>query len=866
MSLMASPSYAPLDSTYTSLSSLLSAPAASSAHIALLPPQALYSSLTLYLARLPTETLPDFVKLLATSRSLWNTSCIVKEDKGNGRIHEDVRTDGQGVQEQPSLLRRSYQLHLAAARAVFSHIELLLTLQNGSTGWGTQRKLRQWVDLVNQSLSSAEAPSIPHLEPSVAVPRLSILTGLLVGLTAYKQQNQSENRQGLSVRRALQAAESHWLVCFGEVMQGLASLGKVEDQSSSEEDVWESEFTQQTGGSQTQGEAKRALVQSQSLIPLLLAAQVASSLTEESLNSISAEPVLEVVPDAILSLFPAERLSLSPDSASRSTPLTHALFPLLGPLSRLVSSAAEKVAETSRAEEVTRLLYTGSSGEGAGGGGVVSKFVNTASQLHDRFVAAKIGDAVMRDLDEASRTALTDTWSALKSFLFVTIQLFDGVLDGLVEVLPSPVFAVSQYETQADLAVSLHPTSNIPLHILQILTLQLQGLMNLSFITFSLTNPAGATGQSGEADPSQITSNEIYERFTTYRHAFYGALEVLKTDKGASTYLVSSLEKELPPLDASIEHAWHPRSKLTLFLDVCEQLVGSLPDEVIEEMVLQRCRPYLRDATYPGPFESAHSCVLAIFEGKKRVCKALAPFYIECVIESFPQHLSPSQLSHALCTVIACLSDLDDARAYYVVERLEREIGDTSPESGSGSGGGSTVAGSTRRRKGELRFEPPAASTSPPSPSPAQLAGEKMLTTTDGQGGNSDDEASSAQRTLQLQLAYIDALPYVNLVLLRSVLSKVRGYILDARAAEGGLGGSEKLETNSGDKREEKEGEEDAGQTNSKTEADMEGGEGEASPHLQLCRRTFKALNGMDDTARQEGVRWWLECREEFGV
>lgn len=258
MSLTASPSYASLDSTYTSLYSLLAAPAASSAHIALLPPQALYSSLTLYLARLPAETLPDFVKVLVTSRSLWNTSCIVREE-GNGRIHEDVRTDAQGVQEQPSLLRRSYQLHLAAARAVFSHIELLLTLQNGSTGWGTQRKLRQWVDTVHESLSSAEAPAIPHLEPGMALPKLAILTGLLVGLTAYKQQNQTENRQGLSVRRALQAAESHWLVCFEEVMQGLASLGKVEEaKTSSEEDVWESEFTQQAGGIQATREQKKS--------------------------------------------------------------------------------------------------------------------------------------------------------------------------------------------------------------------------------------------------------------------------------------------------------------------------------------------------------------------------------------------------------------------------------------------------------------------------------------------------------------------------------------------------------------------------------------------------------------------------------
>lgn len=225
--------------------------------------------------------------------------------------------------------------------------------------------------------------------------------------------------------------------------------------------------------------------------------------------------------------------------------------------------------------------------------------------------------------------------------------------------------------------------------------------------------------------------------------------------------------------------------------------------------------------------------------------------------QAFPQHLSSSQLSHALSTVIACLSDLDDARAYHVIERLEREIGDTSPSAGGSAAQGRRGGGAGgKRKKGELSFEPPAAPPQTPAqaPSPAQLAGEKLL---DTQGDNERGAEEAAQRVLQLQLAYIDALPYVNLVLLRSVLSRVRGYILDARAAEGNSRGLLK-------DGEEGKGELDAAQM--ETQAELGGEEGEGSPHLQLCRRTFKALNGMDDTARQEGVRWWLECREEFGV
>jgi hypothetical protein len=124
--------------------------------------------------------------------------------------------------------------------------------------------------------------------------------------------------------------------------------------------------------------------------------------------------------------------------------------------------------------------------------------------------------------------------------------------------------------------------------------------------------------------------------------------------------------------------------------------------------------------------------------------------------------------------------------------------------------------------------------------------------------GTAPSESEAAERTLQLQLTYIDALPYVNLVLLRSVLSRVRGYILDAHAVEGAV--TRVVEQGV-------EGKADEVQQEEQEEEQGEGqGAEEGSPHLQLCRRTFKALNGMDDTARQEGVRWWLECREEFGV
>lgn len=182
--------------------------------------------------------------------------------------------------------------------------------------------------------------------------------------------------------------------------------------------------------------------------------------------------------------------------------------------------------------------------------------------------------------------------------------------------------------------------------------------------------------------------------------------------------------------------------------------------------------------------------------------------------QSFPQHISPAQISHALCTVLAYLSDTDDAAAYYVVQRLEDEVR------------------------------------------------ERAKRAPQGQDQAKDNGA------LDLKLAYADLLPFLNLVLLSSALRTVRAWILDARAeSETGLQASSSSASAQSDGESQPEVTADANaDTSGSGETTGADSAQSQTPHLALCTRTFKALDGMDDTARQEGVRWWLEHREEFGV
>lgn len=87
-------------------------------------------------------------------------------------------------------------------------------------------------------------------------------------------------------------------------------------------------------------------------------------------------------------------------------------------------------------------------------------------------------------------------------------------------------------------------------------------------------------------------------------------------------------------------------------------------------------------------------------------------------------------------------------------------------------------------------------------------------------GASSGAPATERERTLGD--VYIAQLAHVNLVLLRSLLRRVKVLILHSPAG--------------------------------------------SDARLHLCEQTFAALAGLDASTREEGVRWWLDERERFGV
>lgn len=139
-------------------------------------------------------------------------------------------------------------------------MELLLTVNKNATGWYHQRKARYWIDgiaktlketIVQQRQSEGRGSAKSVDLAAIQIARLSILTGLLVGLHAYRQQKRSQNSPGISVGSSISRAEGYWKEAFGEIMTGLqqnlqpAVVEPVAKKPA--EDDWELEFRKTSG-------------------------------------------------------------------------------------------------------------------------------------------------------------------------------------------------------------------------------------------------------------------------------------------------------------------------------------------------------------------------------------------------------------------------------------------------------------------------------------------------------------------------------------------------------------------------------------------------------------------------------------------
>jgi hypothetical protein len=223
------------------------------------------------------------------------------------------------------------------------------------------------------------------------------------------------------------------------------------------------------------------------------------------------------------------------------------------------------------------------------------------------------------------------------------------------------------------------------------------------------------------------------------------------------------------------------RAKVTYYFDVVEQSMAALPDEMVVQEILPLVKDYLEHADYQDTFESSHSVILSIFATQKGCVCELTAYYVDLLLQSFPNHLKEEQLRHAYSTVINATSDKSDTVTWYSLEELWQAI---------------------EEERLQVFTAPPEAES--------------------GASAKSGEGEESASRRRQLSYIYVAQLPNVNLVLLRSMLAKIKLLILQERA--------------------------------------------DSEERSLICEKVFDCIGELDASTREEGLRWWLQERKSFGV
>ncbi|CAD6955371.1 unnamed protein product [Tilletia laevis] len=401
---------------------------------------------------------------------------------------------------------------------------------------------------------------------------------------------------------------------------------------------------------------------------------------------------------------------------------------------------------------------------------------------------------------ETKDVASTD---ATNTILFSYTMIFDSLVDAVLDMCPSPTITIPA-PTPSSFSSTTATSSESrwgPASTSNIPTPYLQ-CMHAVLSTY--------------AHMYWITSTFGHDGFDVYRSVFYSALDVIGRDGEAC---VGVLEAMVPHLSYGPDRL--QETSATYFMLVSEQVVALLPSEIIKGLVLKICRPYLGNNTNKDAFESAHSVILSIFAHDKEVAEDLAPFYIELLISIFPSQLSAGQFEHAFTTVMSAIADRDDALAWWGMELLAN-----------------TIEQERDQERG-----------------PVDVGGAA--------GAVATTALPSSSRQLELQLVYAAQISTVNLVLLRSVLDKVRRYILRYPSAPMTLVGLVPgLESGKPSSDRDTAGASSSTLPSSTISAPVTA----AAARQRLCEKAFDALSGLDASTREEGLRWWLDNRASFGV
>ncbi|GAA5956218.1 hypothetical protein JCM8115_001654 [Rhodotorula mucilaginosa] len=259
--------------------------------------------------------------------------------------------------------------------------------------------------------------------------------------------------------------------------------------------------------------------------------------------------------------------------------------------------------------------------------------------------------------------------------------------------------------------------------------------------------------------------------FPAWRAVLAGLVDVVTVPtapppgSSRATSAAEELVRSLEVARGSAEHGLHrravDRAEVTFWMNTVEQVMSQLGDDYVENKVLQRCRPYLDDATYRDTFEAAHSVVLAVFATNKRCTCDVAPWYLTLVLRTFPELLTVTQMRLAYSTTVAAVSKTDDALAWWCIEELLERI-ESLPVSEAASSHEQDALSATWK----------AASAPSSSAAPAQVADPALSSSPDESKLVTplDTRASTLPRGPYL-LALSALLPSVSLVLLAPLLS-----------------------------------------------------------------------------------------------
>ncbi|KAF8505304.1 hypothetical protein JB92DRAFT_3122491 [Gautieria morchelliformis] len=254
------------------------------------------------------------------------------------------------------------------------------------------------------------------------------------------------------------------------------------------------------------------------------------------------------------------------------------------------------------------------------------------------------------DLERETKTLSPEIWKVLKTLLFSHLVVSQAILSSIQYLDP----------LAAGSGLDLGPSS--------IACSTLRSLHHLSFVISQF----GGVASSAES-------------FKELKRVFYMALDIVAADldpQRGPTFV----RELLSHAQESPFGPGHPfrQSRTAYVLVIVEQLMPTLDDLMIENMVVPFCHSYLTNPEHRETYESAHSVMLSIFTAhsqrkeirgittKPSLAERLVPFYVNLLLQdSVKNRLETSQLRTAYSNLVrSAASSGDEAITWLCIDAL----------------------------------------------------------------------------------------------------------------------------------------------------------------------------------------------------